>query len=242
MNNISTTTINPDVARLNAARIGVQYIGQPLLFAIGMIGCILNIAIFLRRSMRQNSCAIYFHASSWANLFCLTWGVLASMLATFTNNNPATYNIGYCKIRFYMISFSQMSSRACVVLACLDRLLLCSRSPRKRLFCRPSVAIKVVLVTIFTCACLPIYILVTYEPQLLIRQCLSMSQSVRTFEIVNLWLLTFGAPTLLMSILSSLTLWRLKQNAKRIGRQKVSSSHSRILEICIQISIKMMRA
>ncbi|CAF4278903.1 unnamed protein product, partial [Rotaria sordida] len=47
-----------------------------------------------------------------------------------------------------------------------------------------------------------------------------MSQSVRTFEIVNLWLLGFGAPTLLMSILSSLTLWRLKQNAKRIGRQK----------------------
>ncbi|CAF1378356.1 unnamed protein product [Rotaria sordida] len=172
--------------------------------------------------MRHNSCAIYFHASSWANLFCLTWGVLASMLATFTNNNPATYNIGYCKIRFYMISFSQMSSRACVVLACLDRLLLCSRSPRKRLFCRPSVAIKVVLVTIFFCACLPIYILVTYEPQLLIRQCLPMSQSVRTFEIVNLWLLGFGAPTLLMSILSSLTLWRLKQNAKRIGRQKLS--------------------
>ena len=68
-------TVDPAVARLSNARTGIQYIGQPLLFIFGMTGCLLNIAIFLRRSMRTNSCAIYFHASSWANLFCLTWGL-----------------------------------------------------------------------------------------------------------------------------------------------------------------------
>jgi hypothetical protein len=77
MSNISTTTISSAVINLNIARAAVQQIGQPILFTIGMIGCILNIAIFVRPSMRQNFCAIYFHASSWANLFYLTWGVLA---------------------------------------------------------------------------------------------------------------------------------------------------------------------
>jgi len=62
------------VIQLNIARAAVQQIGQPILFTIGMIGCILNILIFVRPSMRQNSCAIYFHANSWANFFCLTWG------------------------------------------------------------------------------------------------------------------------------------------------------------------------
>ncbi len=77
MNNISTTTVNPMVIQLNIARAAIQ---QPILFTIG---CILNIVIFVRPSMRQNSCAIYFHANSWANFFCLPWGVLASMLAFF---------------------------------------------------------------------------------------------------------------------------------------------------------------
>jgi hypothetical protein len=84
------------------------------------------------------------------------------------------------------------------------------------------VAIKVVLLTIFICACLPIYVLVTYEPQPGTRQCMSSSEVVRIIEIVNLWLLTFGAPTILMSTLTGMTLWRLKQNAKRMNRGKVS--------------------
>ncbi|CAF4300915.1 unnamed protein product, partial [Rotaria sordida] len=33
-NNISTTTIDPLVARLTAARIGIQHIGQPILFTL----------------------------------------------------------------------------------------------------------------------------------------------------------------------------------------------------------------
>lgn len=221
-NNLSTTTIDPAVAKLYAARTGIQFIGQPILFILGMIGCILNIAIFLRRSMRTNSCAIYFHASSWANLFCLTWGLLVSMLGAYISNNPLTYNAAYCKIRYYTLTAAQLASRACVVLACLDRFLLCSQSVRQRSFCRPNMAIKVVLITISGCACLSIYVLVVYNAFPQTRQCGTSTAVGKIIDTIVLFVFNFGIPAFSMSILSGLIIWRLKQNAKRLGHQRVS--------------------
>ncbi|CAF1486148.1 unnamed protein product [Adineta steineri] len=221
MSNISTSTIDPIIIRLNIARAGIQQYGQPTLFTIGIIGCILNILIFLRPSMRKNSCAIYFHASSWANFFCLTWGVLASMLAFFTNNNPSNYSDVYCKIRNYMINFSQFSSRAFIILACLDRFLLCSTSVRQRQFCRPIIAIKMVVFAILICACLPIYILISYKSRQIIMPCMVTTQAGNIYETISIWMLNVTIPTLSMSILSWLTIKRLKANAKRVGREKI---------------------
>ena len=225
MSNISTTTIDPTIAGLNIARAGVQRFGQPTLFAVGITGCALNIAIFLRPNMRQNSCAIYFHASAWANLFCLCWGVLASMLAFFTNNNPAAYNVFYCKFRFYMINFAQYASRAFIVLACLDRYCLCSTSVRQRQFCRATVAKKVLAVTTLICACLPIYILATYSTQQRVLPCMVTSDAGSIYETISFWMFTFIIPTLSISVLSWLTMRRLKSNARRVGREKVRTTH-----------------
>ncbi|UJR06734.1 hypothetical protein I4U23_011023 [Adineta vaga] len=219
--NLTTTIIDPAVVNLNTARVGIQRFGQPILFTFGMIGCILNIAIFLRPLMRTNSCAIYFHASSWANLCCLTWGLFVSMLAFFTNTNPLTYNSVYCKIRYYILTASQLSSRACVVLACLDRFLLCSQSVRQRSFCRTRVAFKVMLITITSCACLSIYVLVVYDAFPQLRQCTTSTPVGKIIDTTVLFLFNFGTPAILMSTLSGMIIWRLKQNSTRIGRQKV---------------------
>ena len=227
--NTSTTTIDPAVARLYTARTGIQQIGQPILLAFGMIGCLLNIAIFLRPSMRTNSCAIYFHASSWANLLCLTWGLLISMLGPLMPSNPLNYVSAYCKIRFYILTGSQLASRACVVLACLDRFLLCSQSTRQRSFCRPRVAIKVVLATVTGCACLSAYVLVVYDSFPQARQCTTSSPAGKIMDTVVLFSFNFGTPALLMSTFSGMIIWRLKQNAKRVGRDKVSVLHAFII-------------
>lgn len=233
---MSTTTVDSTVASLNAARSGIQLIGQPLLFALGMIGSILNIAIFLRRSMRTNSCAIYFHASSWANVFCLTWGLLVSLLSPYISNNPLTYNAPYCKIRYFLLTAFQLASRACVVLACLDRFLLCSQSVRQRSFCRASVAIKVVLTTVAMCACLSIYVLIIYNPFPQTRQCIASSATGKILDTTVLFLFNFGTPALLMSTLSAMIIWRLHQNAKRMGSQRVSRLKQLEIEIHLSIS------
>ncbi|UJR10888.1 hypothetical protein I4U23_015075 [Adineta vaga] len=221
MNNISTTTIDSAIVNINNARANIQRYGQSLLFAIGIIGCILNIAIFLRPAMRKNSCAIYFHASSWANLFCLCWGVLASMLAFMTNNNPASYNVLYCKLRFFMINFAQYSSRAFIVLACLDRYLICSPSVRQRNLCQTNVAKKVAGLATFVSACLAIYILISYGPVKGALPCMVTTEAAGIYETISFYLFTFTIPTLSMSTLSWLTIRRLKSNAKRIGREKI---------------------
>ncbi|CAF1122242.1 unnamed protein product [Adineta ricciae] len=222
---LPTTTIDPAVERLNTARIGIQRFGQPILFTLGMIGCILNIAIFLRSSMRTNSCAIYFHASSWANLSCLTWGLFVSMMGYFLNYNPLTYISVYCKVRYYILTASQLASRACVVLACLDRFLLCSQSVGQRSFCRPNVAFKVMLVTVASCAVLSIYVLVVYDSFPQARQCTTSTAAGKVIDTTVLFCFNFGTPALLMSTFSGLIIWRLKRNSTRVGRQRVHVRH-----------------
>lgn len=215
------------VAQLTAARASIQQIGQPILFSIGMFGTLLNIAIFNRRTMKQNSCALYFHANSWSNLFCLTWGVLASMLAFFTKNNPASYNVAYCKIRFYMINFAQYSSRAFLILACLDRFLLCSTSVRQRKFCRPKIAKLIIVLTTIVCGLLTIYALIAYQPGQRIIPCASAIPSAIIYETIATWLFLLSIPAISMSIFSGLIIYRLRQNAKRMRRDRVSQTKSK---------------
>ena len=236
--NISTTTIESAVASMLSARYGIQQIGQPILFAFGMIGCILNIAIFLRPSMRSNSCAIYFHASSWANLFCLTWGLLISMFLVFIKNNPLPYNAAYCKIRFYILTASQLSSRACVVLACLDRFLLCSQSVRQRSFCRPNVAIKVALSTVCFCAFLSTYVLIVYDIFPSRHQCTTSSPTGKILDTIVLFVFNFGIPAVLMSTLIGLLIWRLRKNSKRMENQRVRIYFFMIQQIILFFFLK----
>mgnify|MGYP001033585652 FL=1 len=216
-----TNIVNSYVLQLNAARSSIQQIGQSTLFAIGMIGTLLNIGIFCRRTMRHNSCALYFHANSWANFICLTWGVLASMLATFTKNNPAAYNQAYCKIRFYMINFGQYSSRAFLILACLDRFFLCSTSVRQRNFCRPKTAKLVIGLTTIICGLLTSYILVVYQPGQRLIPCSSATASAIIYETIATWLFILSIPAISMSVFSGLIIKRLRENAKRVRHDRV---------------------
>ncbi|CAF1245770.1 unnamed protein product [Adineta ricciae] len=218
--NASTTTINPSVSRLVFARIGFQQVGQPILFTLGTIGCLLNICIFLRQSMRSNSCAMYFHTSSWANLFCLTWGLFIGMLGFFTNYYPIGYNSILCKTRYYLLTACQLISRGCVVMACLDRFLLCSPNVRYRSFCQRKTALKVIFLIILICLSLSIYVLIVYEPNSAFN-CTLNSATGRIIDTTVLFAFNFGIPALSMSSLCGLIIWRLKQNSQRFAQQRV---------------------
>ncbi|UJR18279.1 hypothetical protein I4U23_005182 [Adineta vaga] len=217
----TTTTIDPSVVKLISARNGFLQIGQPILFILGTIGCLLNIIIFLRPSMRKNSCALYFHTSTWANLVCLTWGLFISMFSFFTNNNPLVYSSSLCKIRYYILTAAQLISRGCVVLACLDRLLLCSRNVQYRLFCQIKIAFKIICIIILSCLCLSIYVLFVYDSFPQTHQCTTNSSIGKIIDTTVLFVFNFGIPALFMSIFTGMMIWKLKQNARRFRQERI---------------------
>ncbi|CAF1530817.1 unnamed protein product [Adineta ricciae] len=221
--NISTAiTIDSSVNRLISARIGFRQIGQPILFTFGLIGCSLNILIFLRPSLCTNSCAICFHTSTWANLFCLTFSLFVGMISFFINYNLLLYNTLSCKMRYYILTNCQLISRACVVFACLDRFFLCSPNVHHRLFCRSKIAIRNLFIIIGFCSCLTVYVLVVYDAFPQTRQCTTNSSAGRIIDTAVLFVFNFGIPAVSMTILSCAILWRLKQNAKRLDQQKIN--------------------
>ncbi|CAF0862522.1 unnamed protein product [Adineta ricciae] len=71
------------------------------------------------------------------------------------------------------------------------------------------------------CACLPIYILINYGPVNNLRPCMVTTDIGYIVGAVTTYMFLFTIPTLSMGILSWLTVRRLRQNARKVGRDKI---------------------
>ena len=107
----------------------------------GIIGNTLNCLIFTRRSLRRNSCSIYFLASSIANFFGIFFGCLTRILSTFQINPPASQMALYCKSKTFLIYIGLAASTWFIVGACADRY---ASSARIRSFSQVKIAQRVV--------------------------------------------------------------------------------------------------
>jgi hypothetical protein len=96
--------------------------GILFLFIIGILGNSLNVYIFSRAHLRQNTCVLCLLISSLLNLITLIFGVFLRCLIGY--NIDLTYNSSiFCKIRYYLIYVSQSASLWLIVFACIDRYL-----------------------------------------------------------------------------------------------------------------------
>ncbi|CAF4005668.1 unnamed protein product [Adineta steineri] len=109
----------------------------PIILVFGILGNIINIIIFLRKSLRQISCNNYFLASSFVNLIILNVGIIPLI---YTNKYNWQITTIYCKIRSYLFNSSQQMSRYFIVMACFDRFALCSSNIRLRRFSHVNIA------------------------------------------------------------------------------------------------------
>ncbi|CAF1651701.1 unnamed protein product [Adineta ricciae] len=134
------------------------------------------------------------------------------MLGFFTNYYSVGYNSILCKTRYYLLTACQLISRGCIVMACLDRFLLCSQNVQRRAFCQRKVALKMIFLIISTCLCLSIYVLIVYEPNSAIGRIIDTTVS---------FVFNFGIPAVSMSSLSGLIIWKLKQNSQRFAPQRI---------------------
>ena len=107
-----------------------RYIPIPLLF-FGVIGNILNILVFTRRTFRNNICVAYFLASTIFDSCAIIIGLLPRLLNGF-GADPSQSSSALCKLRFFITYFAGYTAAWFISLACVERYYSSSISIHRR--------------------------------------------------------------------------------------------------------------
>ena len=143
---------------------------------LGNIGLLCNIIIFRQAFYRRNSCSMYILFMSINGLFGLNISTIPVIYAT-NNFNPMNSNVVFCGLQFYLRHLFNEIMRTCLVLACFDQYVSCSRQAHIRALSRYEVARKIIpTITIFwsIIAIIPIMLRRLENNQCGIRSGLSM--------------------------------------------------------------------
>ncbi len=81
MENNTDASMLATVQAILATEVTFVQISTPILLILGNVGEFLNLIIFLQRTFRTNSCAIYFLAASCARLLFINFTILLNGLS-----------------------------------------------------------------------------------------------------------------------------------------------------------------
>ena len=144
----NTTMIESFLTTVSLIQTNTFLYGYSTIFLFGNAGLALNVLVLMQKNYRQNSCSCYILASTITNLFLMNFIVLFRILLGF-NIDPTKTSWFFCKFRAYLTPVLTNLSRTYILLTCVDRWAMTSRSARRRAFTRlkvpkiliPSVAI-----------------------------------------------------------------------------------------------------
>ena len=190
---------------------------------LGFIGCVLNILIFLRKSLRSNTCAVYMLAISIVNLIEIPYALVRVTVYAFLPREARTRSAIYCKFIIYFQHYLLNVVRTYTVLACIDRFALCSSIPRVRHFSSLALARKLVVIMTIVWLIIPLHINFFYG-SILTGQC-GVSGVYGIFFSIYSAIVT-GGHLLLMVIFSSLTICNLRKARLRVQPIRGQSTRS----------------
>ena len=141
--------------------------GGPILMSLGTASSVLSLAVFVKKNLRKNPCAIYLTAYHIASLLLIYTTVLPQTLAKGYNVDPTSYNLPFCRFRFYTALLFDVLGPSYLILASIDRILLTSRhaltrqrsTPRLAYACITSVTLFWLLAESHTLAFCHIFVL-----------------------------------------------------------------------------------
>ena len=151
----------------------------PLWLIFGIIGCLLNLIVFSRPSLRKTSCSICklsffcnneyssscfqdFFAASVDHLLTLLVGVVP-IVYSLNHPNPQIQSLIFCKIRGYLFQITLMLSRWYVAFACIDRYALTSNKVRLRNFANNKFAYRIIVIVVLVWCIICSHRLIFYE-------------------------------------------------------------------------------
>lgn len=97
------------------------------ILVFGFLGNLLNCLTFSQRTLRLNSCAAFFLASSITNLIVLISGVMVRLLAGWRIDLTETIS-WICKLRIFVLYVSRTIACWLITMATIDRWLLSSKN------------------------------------------------------------------------------------------------------------------
>ncbi|CAF0720448.1 unnamed protein product [Adineta steineri] len=220
------TIANETIARYTQLTINMNAFLAPPILILGTIGNLINILIFLRKSLRKNPCSIYFLSASITSLIVLYSGLISRLLGGF-NLDLTNWNNILCKMRFYFYYGSVALLSWFIVFASIDRYLSTSHLLYRRSFSRSHVACRLVLST--TVLSILFYGQVFYcfvaDPNQFPVQCYSKGAVCRTFNDMQFLIVYSLLPAVLMTIFGCLMI----NNVHQMGRQIETATNNNLL-------------
>ncbi|CAF2627461.1 unnamed protein product [Rotaria sp. Silwood2] len=130
--------------------------GLSIILILGIIGN--SFIIILFRKYRQNSCSMYFFWASIINNLYLLFAIPPT-LYSINYGDLNSRSLIYYKLRFYLTNTLGQSARYCIILACINRLILTTMNAYFQIFIQPTNARYLICIIFLFWHLFPIHIL-----------------------------------------------------------------------------------
>lgn len=137
---MSNTTSDPLIVTITLIQRNLVRYTYPIILVFGNIGSFLNILVLTQRVYLEKPSSCYILASTVNNILFFSSVVVFRFLATGFGIDMTATSLFYCIFQAYMANVTTSLSRIYLVLACVDRWSMTSRSVQFRSFSQMKVA------------------------------------------------------------------------------------------------------
>ncbi|CAF1092619.1 unnamed protein product [Didymodactylos carnosus] len=211
-----------------------------IMLIFGTFGNILNVLIFTQKSLRSNSCANYFLASTIVDFVSLYFGYITRIFSSY-NINPSTSTLAiYCKFRTYFTYVALSMSSWFTVLACCDRFASSSQNVRIRSLSRVKIAKRAVCITVIIVSIIYGEMFYCFETSVLSFNCLPKANACMLFNDFNLLITYSLLPPILMLSVGILTIKNIRLIRRISPTSKATSTRIKIKDrqLMVMLSVQ----
>ncbi|CAF5024728.1 unnamed protein product, partial [Rotaria sp. Silwood1] len=191
--------------------------GMSTYVALGNLGNLLAIAVFIQYEQRKNACSLYLLTMVVFNICCLNVGVVPIIYALDYYDITTATLLG-CQMQFYFRHVFFQMLRTAKALACMDRYAICSTNAHFRAFSNPKMAIYVIIGCIIFWSLVAIFF--SWIRSVQNNSCNVFNETYAMIYTIYYMMVSGVFPPLLMTIFSILVMKNLRSLRSRIQPEK----------------------
>lgn len=210
----------------------IRYVSLVLLVT-GTVGNVLNGFVFTRRSLRNNSCSLYFLATSITNLVALYVAFTTRLLITFNVYSTPSQAPIYCKVRTFFTYMPLSASAWFIVAASADRFATSSPSARIRSLSNVKISQRVICSITFITCLIWAEMFICFNANANGTVCAPVTSFCNTFNNFNLLISYSLLPPIFMCVLGWMTVRHVRH--RPIHRQSNIKDRQLTIMLIVQV-------